>query len=450
MKRHCSSLKHMRLLKEADGQQSISSVFDSRDQSLSEQVMVAELYFTCFIVEHNLPFASSDHFTNLCKVMFPDSQIAQRYACGRTKTKAIVSHAIAPMVNARVIEACVQGPFTILCDGGNDRLDRKYFAIIVRFWDESLATVVTRFLGMPVCNIATGQALFDAVEKELSDRSIPWENAVGFASDSASVMVGVRNSVLSCVREKQPKIFSLACVCHLAALAAAAGLKALPFSVDNLLIDIYYHCKHSSKHCQEFADVLEDFLPVHILKYCTTRWLSLEKAVKRLLHLWPALHAYFDRESEGNANERVRRISKLLSSVQTKLFIQFVAFVLRPLNSFNTAFQAKPTKIYMMQQSITDLLHAFLANFVKQEVLLATSDITSMLYSERSNQVSDDELGIGTAGRLLLIEEEDAVTGTRLESEFFSAVGLFYEKIVAKILAKFPFQDQVLHDLNMI
>ena len=439
----------MRLLKETDVQPSISCVFNSRDQSFSEQVMVAELYFTSFIVEYNLPFASSDHFTKLCKLMFPDSQIAQRYACGKTKTKAIVSHALAPTVNARVNEACVQGPFTILCDGGNDRLDKKYFAIIVRFWDESLATVVTRFLGMSVCNIATGEALFDALEKELSHRSIPWKNAVGFTSDSASVMVGLRNSVLSRVREKQPQIFNLACVCHLAALAAASGLKALPFYVDNLLIDIYYHFKHSSKRCQEFAEVLEDFediLPVHILKHCTTRWLSLEKAIKRLLLLWPALHAYFDRQSEGNANERVRRISKFLSSVQTKLF---VAFVLRPLNSFNTAFQAKTTKIYMMQQSIIDLLSTFLSNFVKQEVLLATSDITNVLYSERSTQVSDDELGIGTAGRLLLIEEEDAVTDTRLESEFFSAVRLFYEKTVAKILAKFPFQDQVLHDLKI-
>ena len=87
---------------------------------------------------------------------------------------------------------------------------------------------------------------------------------------------------------------------------------------------------------------------------------------------------------------------------------------------------------------------------MKQEVLLATSsDITNVLYSERSNQVSDDKLGIGTAGRLLLIEE-DAVTGTRLESELFSAIRLFYEKTVAKILAKFPFQDQVLHDLKIL
>ena len=152
--------------------------------------------------------------------MFPDSQIAQHFSCGRTKTKAIITHALAPAVNALVAEACVKGPFSILCDGGNDKWDKKYFAIIVRYWDECLSKVVTRFLAVPVCNSATAQSLFDALEAELSSRSIPWKNTVGFASDSASVMVGVRNSVLSRVWKKQG---NLACVCHLAALSAASG-----------------------------------------------------------------------------------------------------------------------------------------------------------------------------------------------------------------------------------
>ncbi len=41
-------------------------------------------------------------------------------------------------------------------------------------------------------------------------------------------------SVLSRVILKQPKVFSLGCLCHLAALCAAAALKKLPVSIDNL------------------------------------------------------------------------------------------------------------------------------------------------------------------------------------------------------------------------
>ena len=72
-----------------------------------------------------------------------------------------------------------------------------------KYRDQELCKVVTRFLAMPVCNIGTAQALFDAIESEFDSYSIPWSNVVGFASDTASVMVGAHMSQL---REKQPSI----------------------------------------------------------------------------------------------------------------------------------------------------------------------------------------------------------------------------------------------------
>ena len=195
------------------------------NESVSEKVMKSELYFARFVEEHNLSFATADHFTKLCKVMFPDSKVAESFSCARTKTTALITHALAPSAEEAVVSACQKQPFSILCDGGNDNFHKKYFGILVRLWDESRREVVVRFLDCPVCNIATGQTLFQALEATLQSRSIPWENVIGFASDSASVMVGIRNSVLSRVRERQPNVFSLGCVCHLAALCATAALK---------------------------------------------------------------------------------------------------------------------------------------------------------------------------------------------------------------------------------
>ena len=66
-------------------------------------------------------------------------------------------------------------------------------------------------------------------------------------------------------------------------------------------------------------------------------------------------------KSEGWANGHVTRVAGSLTSIETKLYVQFIAFAVHPLNSFNTAFQAKATKIGTMQ-SIVDPLCSYLIN----------------------------------------------------------------------------------------
>ena len=101
-----------------------------------------------------------------------------------------------------------------------------------------------------------------------------------------------------------------------------------------------------------------------MLKHCSTRWLSLERAVKRLLLLWPALHAYFDRETVTAKSDKecVKRVAKALSSVEAKLFCQFLSFALKPLNSFNVAFQTSASKLGSLQRDVRNLLRSFLSN----------------------------------------------------------------------------------------
>ena len=202
VKRHMETKKHQENAKGMANQLTIQSAMSRSKNSLEDDITSAELHFTTFISEHNLAFLAADHFTKLCKWMFPDSKVAEGFSCGRTKTTVIVKFVLAPTFNADVIKECQTSPFTLLCDGGNDQFGKKYFAIMVRIWDNAKRQAVTRFLAMLVCNDSTAEALFNAVSVELESRDIPWENLIGYASDTASVMVGVRNSVLSRIKQK--------------------------------------------------------------------------------------------------------------------------------------------------------------------------------------------------------------------------------------------------------
>ena len=456
VRRHAEGKKHREFARSVSSQVPIKAALQSSSATVSvdRQVTAAEVYFSTFVAEHNLPFLASDHFTKLCKVMFPDSEIAKKFSSGRTKTTAIVKHALAPVLNADVITSCQSSPFSVLCDGGNDQTDRKFFAILVRYWDQLQRQAVTRFLALPVCNIATAEALFKALSNEIDSRGIPWSNMIGYGSDSASVMVGAHNSVLSQIRTKQPNLFSLSCLCHLSALCAAAALKTLPVSIDELLIDIFYHFKHSSKRYSEFTairDEFEDIAPLRILKHCTTRWLSLERCVKRLIDQWPALHAYFDREAENDRNARLQRIAKHLKNTEVKLLCNFVSYALKGFSKFSLAFQTHASRIGTLQADVLNLLKSFLSNFIDPGVLRQCLDITTINYQDLNAQLKDSELAIGTSTQMLLCGElEEEVVGTAVEVRFYQTVRTFYQTAVCKILAKFPFKERILKKLLIL
>ena len=100
---------------------------------------------------------------------------------------------------------------------------------------------------------------------------------------------------------------------------------------------------------------------------------------------------------------------------------------------------------------VRNLLRAYMSNFVDPDVLKSEDDITAISYQDRSKQVNDDELGVGTTTRLLLCGElEDEVVGTHIETRFFEHVREFYETSVAKILTKFPFKFQIARFRNLL
>ena len=79
----------------------------------NNDIITSETLFSYFIAEHNLPFTVTDHFSKLCKQMFPDSKIAKKkkkkkFSCGKTKTTQIIKRAIAPYYDIDIHITCVK------------------------------------------------------------------------------------------------------------------------------------------------------------------------------------------------------------------------------------------------------------------------------------------------------------------------------------------------------
>ena len=273
VKKHLATNKHQELSKATEMSGNLRELFRHSQSPIEEAVTRAEVLFAVFVAEHNLSFSTTNHFTHLTSAMFPDSKVAQAFQSARTKTTCIVKGALHPHFMQAVIDRCKNGPFSILCDEGNDAED-KNFAILVRYWDNHLAKPTTRLLDIPICNIGTAENLFSHIESALVKNEIPWSNVVGFESDTTNVMVGKHNSVLSRIVAKQPLVYSQGCVCHLANLCLLAGVKCLPVYVDDFFVDLFYYFDKSAKRkeLKEFQEFTDTKKP-KVLKHCKTRWL---------------------------------------------------------------------------------------------------------------------------------------------------------------------------------
>lgn len=446
--KHFNTGMHKNNSKAQNSTPAASNFFASFKLDQDEDVMRAEVLFSNFVAEHNIPFLVADCFTRLCKAMFPDSKIASKFSCSRTKTTQIVKRSLAPSLHQEVVEHLKNNPFSLAIDESNDRNCDKSLAILVRYFTDRSRT---SFLAMPICNIGTAANIFEHIQQVFIDNNIPWSNLISFMSDNCSVMTGKNNSVVTRIKEKTPSVFDFGCVCHLANLCTVAGVKALALPIEDLLIEVFFHFHHSSNRKEKYKEFLEftDTEPIKILKHCSTRWLSLEKCVDRLLHHWPALQSYFNSHEDVEKPGRVKRCASYLSNPEMRLYFNFISFILQPLNDFNTMFQADESRIGYLKDEITILLRKFMGKFVKAKVIQSAEDLTDVPFKDTECQLHDNIIAIGVTTRAYMVDHADDIPPSAL-SRFFTSIRKFYESVTAKMLAKFPFKDPVISSLRFL
>ena len=180
--------------------------------------------------------------------MFPDSEIAKKFACGHTKTAAIIKHALTPHYHEKAVHD-MSTFFSVLLDESNDKMDKSCIILVQVLDLEKKCDIRTRFLDMPVVNIGTAQDLFVALKESLSCNGLDFSKCIAFMSDTTNDMKGARSGVQRLIRNECPHMLDVGCICHLADLTVKAGY------IDKLFIDIFYYFYHSSKCKQEFCDL---------------------------------------------------------------------------------------------------------------------------------------------------------------------------------------------------
>ena len=200
LKKHQESKKHQS--KEATVKKTRSIAEMVTTDTVSEQVKQAEIKMATFVVEHNLPFAVMDHLSDVVKDVFPDSNIASKFKSKHTKTRSIIKNVLAKQFRCDIIKTLRNIKFSIIINESTDISSKKQLAVVVRFFCHKELKVQSQFLCLIHVTQSDATTLTDVLTSYFERNGIPFQNIIGFASDTIKVMFGEHHSMVSLFKAK--------------------------------------------------------------------------------------------------------------------------------------------------------------------------------------------------------------------------------------------------------
>jgi hAT family C-terminal dimerisation region len=292
---HGDSQKHKNNVAAAAASQRIHNFFVIKDNSQTEKVNIAELTHVFHGVKHHNSFVAQDCTIKIMKQIIPDSEIVKKITAGRTKSSAIVNNVLYPYSLELVLDDLQNGlPFSVATDATN-KGNRKVYPVVVQYFTASEG-MCYKILDFYEDSFEDSASIKSQLCRVLHEKGLSWSNVTAYGADNASVNYGVNNSVYQkLVEQENENIIAAHCNDHILHNCAKNALKVLSFDIENLVLKVFAEFSNSAKKREElkecFAFCESEFHEV--VRHVPTRWLSLFKAVERLLLSWKPLKAYF-------------------------------------------------------------------------------------------------------------------------------------------------------------
>lgn len=461
IERHVKTKKHQEADKLRSKNNTVTSYFASTSNPLDEKVMNAEMLWNKFLVEHNLPIAASDHAGPLFKAMFPDSEVAKRFSCGRSKATAI-NHCLANEISADIVQNMKKNPFSISTDGSNDGGEGQLYPIVVRTFDEEEGKVMTDMVCLKTCEgSSTGENIFKVLDSALKENEVEWGNCLAFACDNASVMTGSNKGVSAFILKENSNVYINGCPCHLLHIAAKTATKELSADVEEQLVDIFFYLDKSSKRKKEFISFQQQCgTSLHaIIKHGATRWLSLQSCVERLIEQWEPLQEFFkadlnalsSKEKDTSKHARLVRVNKFFGNPGSKLYCLFLMENLSVFTSANLMLQKESPQIHRLMGRLDELVTDLIVRFIRSSAIHNSKSIFEVDFNDKKNQLTRKDLVLGSATReyFQLLQKDPSFTSHQ-EDLFVKEVKAFYCSALKYVIDKFPLQDEFLANAAVI
>ena len=250
-------------------------------------------------MKHNISYNASDCEAKLTRIIYPDSAIAKKTSCGRTKAESIVTDVLGPKSVQQIVDeltgdnCMMPAKFSIATDASNVK-NRKMFPVCLQYFTIE-SGINNKLLDFVELNNEHSQAVAKMMLKSLSENNLDIKQVSSYAADNASVNYGVRQSVFTELKRENGSILKANCNAHVSHNTLRKAADVLKCDIETVITSVYSHFSVSANRRIQLVDFFE-FVDVEyheLLRHVPTRWLSLGPAIDRLLDSWIPVVSYF-------------------------------------------------------------------------------------------------------------------------------------------------------------
>ncbi|KAL3189936.1 hypothetical protein MRX96_020274 [Rhipicephalus microplus] len=379
--------------------------------------------------------------------MFPDSETAKGFQCGRKKLSYTISDGLGPYFKAKVIkELDIPDTFySIMIDESPiPEAKVQQLDVLVRYYSTNTENVVVEHLQSFHLGHATADELFSCIEDALSD--VRKNNMICFYSDGPNVMKSLKRMLKT---EVSPNMVDIGeCGLHKVHNAFAAGLDSFGAEVESLVTDVHYYFMFATRHAG-MKDLQRDLgVPqLEFLRHVSSRWLTLLPSVERVLKSYDALTAFFSKAGQPRSSLSMRhgRLSSAFSDKALLAKLLFLRNAAQIFDRFQTLFQSKDPLVHVVYDEMVALVKQVLGRFVRQESFATASgaQLKERDVHSAANCKAKPEIGLDT--------ELSMVQWNPTEKKaFYIGARAFYITCAKHLISRLPLDNKLLFHLKFL
>ena len=339
--------------------------------------------------------------------MFPDSELAAKFACGERKANYVMRFGLAPHFKAAInsdVNRC--SAYVLLFDESYNAITKnKQMDIFIRYWT-SEERVGSRYIQSMFMGHGRAQ---DILEHFLAGvGSLELKRVLQVSMDGPNVNWAFHKLLQSKMHhEFGSQMLDIgSCGLHVINGGFKHGSDASTWHIPSLLRSVHSLFNETPARREDYtrATGSEKFC----LNYCNTRWLENVPVAERVLEMWPHIKTYVKAVAKNEVPTPTTKAFELIQQSTRDLLIEVklnaflsLAKVVTP---FLTVYQTDRTMIPFLAGDLHTMLKQLLTRFMKDDFVesLSLAKMTEIDVNDTKSCKSSSKVQLGfTADSLL-------------------------------------------------